>query len=299
MSHRELLDKILTGSADPRAVLFYGADQAQMDDLAMQLASFWIGVAEENLPRHVDYQKIVPMGKGKIIKKRTVMPVKPGEDDDDDFKGIPAVEFFRTRPLMAKNKAMWFSEADRFGSDAANSFLKTLEELAPHARVVLTTTQFSRVLPTIRSRCLCVACGNEAWVNGAPMGEMEEVWGKNSGELARLREYSEVFSALWEMLEQTKNAPMVAAVMFAERANGLAGDYAKAAGTGVRESQVILLELIARWWLVRYPERPAVGGLCSSIAKEILGYSNGQLGYDVLFGSMLEQIREPMEISGR
>jgi hypothetical protein len=298
MSHRELLDRILSGLADPRAVLLYGADQAQMDGFAMELASFWVGVQPEGLVRHVDYQKVEPFGVGKIIRKDTIMPVKSA-DEESSFKGIPAVEFFRTRPLMGKNKAMWFLGADRFGPDAANSFLKTLEELAPHARVVLTTTQFSRVLPTIRSRCLCVACGFDEWDDGAPANEMERVWGKNSGELARLREYSEIFTALWELLELVPTAPMVAAVMLSERANGLASDYSKAVGIGVRDAQVILLEFFARWWLVRYSDRPVVGTLCSSIAREILGYSNGQLGFDVVFGTMLQQIREPMEILGR
>jgi|GEM_PF-2471533 len=298
MSQRDLLGKILNGSADPRAVLFYGADQSQMDELATEIVSFWVGVEAEALGRHVDFQKIEPFGAGKIIRKDTIMPIKTG-DEEGSFKGIPAVEFFRTRPLMGKHKAMWFLGADRFGPDAANSFLKTLEELPPHARVVLTTTQFSRVLPTIRSRCLCVACGRDEWRGGAPANEMEVVWGQNSGDLGRIREFSGVFGELWELLELVPTAPMVAAVMFSERATGLAADYAKLVGIGTRDAQVILLELIGRWWLVRYPERPEVGTLCSSIAREILGYANGQLGYDVLFGTMLEQIREPMEMGGR
>ncbi|MFM9872967.1 MAG: hypothetical protein ACKVQS_05820 [Fimbriimonadaceae bacterium] len=297
MGNRELLDRILSGSADPRAVLFYGADQAQMDGFAEELAGFWLGVRAESLDRHVDYQKMIHSIKGNVIKKGTVINLKPGEDeDDDDFKGIPVIEFFRTRPLMALSKAIWFSEVNRFTPKAANAFLKCLEELPDHARVVLTTTQFSRVLPTIRSRCLCVACGiDEGFTSSG--SEMEAVWGKNVGELARLRELPEIFGALWELLELIPGAPMVAAVMFAERANGLAGDYGKTVGIGVRDAQVILLEMIARWWLVRYPERPMVGTLCSSIAKEIQGYSNGQLGFDVIFGTMLKQIREPMEFS--
>ncbi len=291
MNSRSLLDKILSGSADPRAVLFYGADQAQMNGYAEELTCFWVGTS--SLERHVDFQKIVPVGAGKVIPKRAIMPVRSGEDDESAT--IPAVEFFRTRPLMGKHKVMWFVGADRFHVDAANSFLKTLEELPDHARVVLTTSQLSRVLPTVRSRCLCVACGHAGWFEDGPGNEMEKVWGQNNGELSRLREYPEVFGGLWELLELVPGAPMVAAVMFADRANGLAGEFAKLAGIGVRDGQVILLELIARWWLTRYPNCPSVGTLASMVSREILGYSNGQLGFDVLFGTMLEQIREPME----
>ncbi len=44
-------------------------------------------------------------------------------------------------------------EADCFNANAANAFLKTLEEPPPHARFILLAANPEAVLPTIRSRC--------------------------------------------------------------------------------------------------------------------------------------------------
>jgi len=45
------------------------------------------------------------------------------------------------------------SEAQLMGDEAANAFLKTLEEPAPRTLLILTTSQRERILPTILSRC--------------------------------------------------------------------------------------------------------------------------------------------------
>jgi DNA polymerase-3 subunit delta' len=45
------------------------------------------------------------------------------------------------------------SEAHLMGEEAANAFLKTLEEPAPHTLLILTTSHRERMLPTILSRC--------------------------------------------------------------------------------------------------------------------------------------------------
>jgi len=45
------------------------------------------------------------------------------------------------------------SEAHLMGEEAANAFLKTLEEPAPHTLLILTSSSRERLLPTILSRC--------------------------------------------------------------------------------------------------------------------------------------------------
>ncbi len=45
------------------------------------------------------------------------------------------------------------SEAHQMGEEAANAFLKTLEEPSPRTMLILTTSQRTRMLPTILSRC--------------------------------------------------------------------------------------------------------------------------------------------------
>jgi DNA polymerase-3 subunit delta' len=60
------------------------------------------------------------------------------------------------RPFEARAKVYVFLEADSFNVDAANAFLKTLEEPPPHVYFVLVTDRPERLLPTIVSRCQSV-----------------------------------------------------------------------------------------------------------------------------------------------
>lgn len=293
MSYLDLLAKITSGQADPQAVLFYGSDSAQLNAVARELSSFWIGVEEERLPRCVDFQRFEPQGLGKQITVKTIHRTKNQGGDEEEVPWIPVVDFFRTLPLIGKRKAVWFSEAERMNGPASNAFLKTLEELQPHARVVLTTTQFSRILPTIRSRCLCVACGADNWEEIALNSDMERFWARNEGELAAIRAHEVLFAEFWDQLDQLPHVPMSGAILISERATKKAAEFAKATGIGTREAQVYFLDLIGRWWLRKYPEYPSITAECSAIAREILGYSNGQLGFDTLFGMMLAYIREP------
>lgn len=61
------------------------------------------------------------------------------------------------RPYEARAKVYIFLEADSFNAEAANAFLKTLEEPPPHVHFVLVTDRPERLLPTIASRCQPVA----------------------------------------------------------------------------------------------------------------------------------------------
>lgn len=45
------------------------------------------------------------------------------------------------------------SNADQMRKEAANAFLKTLEEPSPHTHIIMTTSSPDRLLPTIQSRC--------------------------------------------------------------------------------------------------------------------------------------------------
>jgi DNA polymerase-3 subunit delta' len=57
------------------------------------------------------------------------------------------------RPYEAKVKVYIFLEADNFNTEAANAFLKTLEEPPGHVHFILVTDRPERLLPTIASRC--------------------------------------------------------------------------------------------------------------------------------------------------
>ena len=73
---------------------------------------------------------------------------------------IAAINLYAAyRPFEARAKVYVFLEADSFNVEAANAFLKTLEEPPPHVFFVLVTDRPERLLPTIVSRCQSVIFG--------------------------------------------------------------------------------------------------------------------------------------------
>lgn len=93
---------------------------------------------------HPDVAAVLPEGASQQIKidqVREVVEAAPGRP----FEGLHRVWIFDG------------VEAGRFGAEAANAFLKTLEEPPDHVRFVLLAANPTAVLPTIRSRCQAVA----------------------------------------------------------------------------------------------------------------------------------------------
>ncbi|MFH0987501.1 MAG: DNA polymerase III subunit gamma/tau [Patescibacteria group bacterium] len=56
-------------------------------------------------------------------------------------------------PTKSKYKVYVIDEAHQLTKEASNALLKTLEEPPSHAIFILCTTEFSKILPTISSRC--------------------------------------------------------------------------------------------------------------------------------------------------
>lgn len=57
------------------------------------------------------------------------------------------------QPFEGRCRVIIFDEADRMRDDGANSILKMLEEPPPSTKIILLTTKFHSLLPTVRSRC--------------------------------------------------------------------------------------------------------------------------------------------------
>ncbi len=66
------------------------------------------------------------------------------------------------KPTEAQHKTGIIVGADRMGPQAANAFLKTLEEPPPNSILILLTTEPQRLLETVVSRCLRLNFGGEA-----------------------------------------------------------------------------------------------------------------------------------------
>jgi len=59
----------------------------------------------------------------------------------------------RIVPTKSKHKIYVIDESHQLTKEASNALLKTLEEPPAHAIFILCTTEFSKILPTISSRC--------------------------------------------------------------------------------------------------------------------------------------------------
>lgn len=61
-----------------------------------------------------------------------------------------------TRPYAGKKKVYIVNEAEKMNQQAQNALLKTFEEPPEYAVIILLTTNLEEMLPTIRSRAVCL-----------------------------------------------------------------------------------------------------------------------------------------------
>jgi hypothetical protein len=295
---KNAIKRALAGGSGVHAVLLYGPRGAGKERLARLLACSWMcaspveGIAcgECNVckafaaGRAVDFQHYYPWGPSSQIKLSSMHPTVGWEQDKErpDFEFIQ--HFFRTRPLMARQKVVLMTDAHRMNPDAANAFLKTLEEPNPCARIVLATDEFTRVLPTIRSRCMCLACEVPVPAASDPV---EAAFGATPGDAERVREHPEVFAALLDVLERSRTSPWGAAFKLAEECRGVAEDYARATKLGARAANAAVLELVAAWLAKERPERPELLKAAAEAHRRVLGNVNAPPVFEDLFLDLL------------
>jgi DNA polymerase-3 subunit delta' len=66
------------------------------------------------------------------------------------------IAFLQRRPSESRHRILIVDQAHRMEAAAANALLKTLEEPPAHALIILITSSWHALLPTIRSRCQAV-----------------------------------------------------------------------------------------------------------------------------------------------
>ena len=128
----------------PHAVLLTGNDGAVLARAAEQLAALHLGEADPLA--HPDCRVLRPAKKSRRIVIENVLEV------------VAALRLSSLTP----RRVVIVNEPDRFLSESAKAFLKTLEEPPPGTLIILQTTHYYRVLPTILSRCLRFHVGGEA-----------------------------------------------------------------------------------------------------------------------------------------
>ena len=145
----ELLNQALQRDRMPHAWLFTGQANIGKFKTAVALAQklncrkanddacgecdFCLQIAEQNF---LDYQVLIP--DGKFIKIDQIRK---------------SLNWLHLHPDQAKKRVMILDGAQHLGREAANAFLKTLEEPAPHTLLILIAESSQQLPETIVSRC--------------------------------------------------------------------------------------------------------------------------------------------------
>ncbi len=156
----ELLQRSLQNGRLAHAYLFAGDDLAELEAVARTLAKT-LNCAEadpkrrgptrlDSCDRCSSCRRIDAFGHPDVLWLRPVSKLRALTIDQ--IRG--AMQAVSLKPLEARSKVTIVVAADRLTVQAANAFLKTLEEPPDHSVFVLVSTEPERLLETVRSRCL-------------------------------------------------------------------------------------------------------------------------------------------------
>jgi DNA polymerase-3 subunit delta' len=121
------------------AYLLTGAPPAELESLGKGLAA---NLLDADLEGHPDFFVLRPESKSRRVSIAQVRSLEHS---------------LSRRPHKAPLKVALILEAERMclpPAEAANAFLKTLEEPPDHSLLILTSDRPEQLLPTVRSRCL-------------------------------------------------------------------------------------------------------------------------------------------------
>ncbi len=148
-----LIGQFATGSLH-HGLLFLGQRLQSIESQAMNLTRSVLGMSEEQ-NMHPDLFHLRPSGKARIITVE---------------KTRELISELNRSSNQGGGKVALIHEADRMRKEAANAFLKTLEEPPSGTYLILMTTRPYSMLATIRSRCLLVR------LKGEPDMKTSEDW---------------------------------------------------------------------------------------------------------------------------
>jgi DNA polymerase III subunit delta' len=115
--------------------------------LAQRLAALLLECAPERVLAHPDLRVVQPESKSRRIVIDQIRELE---------------HTIQRKPLLASSKVAIIHDAERMQPQAANAFLKTLEEPPPGSLIVLLSTVPEAILETVLSRCVETALRPEA-----------------------------------------------------------------------------------------------------------------------------------------
>lgn len=148
---KNILESAIKNNNVLHSYLFIGKDGIGKNLFAKEFAKMILCVSENNKPcgdckscaefngeSHPDFLQIEP-DDGKSIKIEQVRFLQ---------------EKIAEKPVTSTKKVYLISNSETMTREAANSLLKTLEEPPEYAVIILTTSNESQMLTTIKSRCM-------------------------------------------------------------------------------------------------------------------------------------------------
>lgn len=135
------LRKMLANGAFPHALVFHGPRRLGKQTLAMAAAASLLGTGTP--ARHPDFRLIARPRDEKTDKLKKLIPI-------DAIRELQ--EHLRMSAFLGGAKAAVIDEADALSEEAANAFLKTLEEPAPKTTIILCVESLDRLPKTVLSR---------------------------------------------------------------------------------------------------------------------------------------------------
>lgn len=150
--NKEFLKKYLQAESRPHALLFCGAEGLGKRALAQQFAKTLLCLHEDGMDG-CESCRLLNFADGNISHPDFLL-LAP-EEDSRNIKIEQVKEIIRQSafaPVLSKYKVCIVDGADKMTADAANSFLKLLEEPPQGWVIILIATAENALLPTILSR---------------------------------------------------------------------------------------------------------------------------------------------------
>lgn len=263
-----MIQAVIREGSGVHAVLLYGPDDAARLALGRALAGSWLcpkatpegacmecGVCQSfSNARAVDYQEIHPYGASAWIPDAEIAG---GGGTSKKSRYVPVIDFFRVGPLAAKHKVVLLHRVDRMSQAAAHGLLKTLEEPAPFAKLILTTGRVGAILPTVLSRCLAVACELPDSTTLDSRSEAERMFCEGAPGMAdRIAANLAPYTKLLEFFDSLPDLPRGGALRAAEQfralAEGLEGMFEEGAD---RAANAEAIRALGSWLAVKHPDR--------------------------------------------
>ena len=217
------------------AYLLTGAPPAELESLGKGLAA---NLLDADLEGHPDFFVLRPESKSRRVSIAQVRSLEHS---------------LSRRPHKAPLKVALILEAERMclpPAEAANAFLKTLDEPPDHSLLILTSDRPEQLLPTVRSRCLTFPIlpdKHPAPIEG--IDELTRLWAESSEPtpLAAYRRASILQSFLLSTRDRL-NAQSEQEVEDEEGDENESAQSASLAGQLVRVREDIITHLIRSAW---------------------------------------------------